>query len=176
MFLYIDFVLSTGKYHGLPALILNLNFLCFLKVQPQMMHIGVFLLTWLYPCRSPASELQEIFICSSTELDLEPYKSPSNLNPIFLWISSGTGGNSRGLPNNISSGPGTMKWETGVNSQELPRIDSFLNSSHGAVWVYRAQDGTGRTGEGVGHPDQGKQELWIMPDVWAAKISGGVFC
>lgn len=69
-----------------------------------------------------------------------------------------------------------MKWETGVNSQELARIDSFLNSSHGAVWVYRAQDGTGRAGEGVGHPDQVKQELWIVPDAWAAKISGDVFC
>lgn len=71
-----------------------------------------------------------------------------------------------------------MKWETGVNSQELARIDSFLNSSHGAtvVWVYRAQDGTGSGGEGVGHPDHGEQDLWIMPDAWAAKISGGVFC
>lgn len=176
MFLYIDFVLSTGKHRGLPTLILNLNFLCFLKAHPQMMYIGVFLLTWLYPCRSPASEPWEILICSITELDLEPYKSPSNLTPMFLWISSGTGGNSRGLPNHISSGHGTMKWETRVNSQELARIDSFLSSVHGAIWVYRAQDGTGKAGEGVGHPDYGERELWSMPDAWAEKIFGSVVC
>jgi len=57
MFLFIDFVLSRGKYHRLAILILNLSFLRFLKAHPQLMHIGVFLLTGLYPCRSPASEL-----------------------------------------------------------------------------------------------------------------------
>lgn len=176
MFLYIDFVLSTGKHRGLLTLILNLNFLCFLKAHPQMMYIGVFLLTRLYLCRSPASVPWEIFICNSTELDLEPYESRSNLNPMSLLISSGTGRNSRGLPSHVSSGHGTMKWETRVNSQELARIHSFLNSGHGASWVYRAQDGTGRAGEGVGHPDYGEQELWSMPDAWEEKNSGSVFC
>lgn len=176
MFHCTDFVLSTGKYHGPPTLILNLNFLCFLKACPQMMYITVFLLTWLYPCRSPAPDPWEIFICSCTQLDPEPYKSPSSLNPMFFWISSSTGGNRRGVQNHISSGHGTMKWETGVDSQELARIVSFLNSGHGAICVYRAHDGTGRAGEGIGHLDYGEQELWNVPDVGAEKISGSVFC
>ena len=61
---------------------------------------------------------------------------------MFSWISSGTAANSKGLPNNVSSGDETMKREAGVNSQELARIDPFINSSHGAIWVCRAWDGT----------------------------------
>jgi len=37
MFLFIDLVLSTGKHYALAVLILNLNFLRFLKAHPQLM-------------------------------------------------------------------------------------------------------------------------------------------
>lgn len=64
------------------------------------------------------------------------------------WISSGTAGNSKGLPNNVSSGDHTMEQGAGVNSQELARTDPFINHSHGAAWLCRAWDGMPESGRG----------------------------